>query len=133
MGLQKSPSFDDVGKEKFAERRVSQRLLRRGLLVAVLLLGTVLLIVGSTQLGSRANEEVGGLDGCVFDGTGNPVLADVIYGDQSKKTYENGCFFFAALPPGKGILVITRGTDTWSYDVEITAGQALLMGEIILK
>jgi hypothetical protein len=133
MGLQESPSFDEAEKNKPAKKRLSQQEFRNMMMIAIALLGIGMMIVGAIQLGSQADTEVGGLDGCLFDGAGNPVIAEVIYGDQSKLSYDNGCFFFDALPVGNGQLTIKRGTDTWTYDIQIAPGQAVLMGEIILE
>ena len=133
MGLQESPSFDNLDKRKPQKKRLSQRALRRGLLVAILLLGTVLLIFGGTRLGSRADPEFGGVDGCFVDGVGNPVVADVIYGDQSRQSYADGCFFFETLPSGLGELTVQRGVDMWFFDVSVIAEQATGLGNLVLK
>ena len=133
MGLQESPSFDNLGDtHKPPKKRLSQRALRRGLLVAVLLLGTALLFFGGSRVGSRADTVFGGLDGCLVDGAGNPVMANVIYGDQSRQTYTDGCFFFAMLPSGAGELIVQRGADAWVFDVVIITGEATGLGNVAL-
>jgi hypothetical protein len=133
MALQESPSFDDLGKMKPAKKSISPRKLRRVLLLVIALLGTTLLLFSGSKLGSRVDTHYGGLDGCFVDKAGNPVLVQVVYGDQSRETYADGCFFFPYLEAGQGELLVGDGFEQWSFPVEILAEQAVILGEIVLE
>ncbi|MBT3336867.1 MAG: hypothetical protein HN855_01815 [Anaerolineae bacterium] len=132
MGLQESPSFDDLGKMEPEKKRISSRGLRRGLILAIALLGAALLFFGGTRLGSGADTQYGGLDGCLVSSAGDPIIAEVLYADQSRETYEDGCFFFPYLPSGKGELTVRRGTEDLIYPVKIIAKQAVMLGEVVI-
>ena len=133
MGLENSPSLDNLDSYKPEKKRLSQRDLRRGLLVAVLLLGTALLFLSGIRFGARADTAFGGLDGCLVNGQGNPVAAQVVFGDQSSQSYADGCFFFAALPAGAGELIVRQAGEEQLFPVEIVAGQALMLGDVLVK
>ncbi len=133
MAFEESPSFEDIEKKEPKEKKPFPAWLRRVLFLTVTAFLLVFLLIGGSKLISRSIAPVGGLDGCVLNKSGNPIMAEVSFGQQSKQTYEDGCFFFAALPVGAGELIVHRGNEEYSFQVEIIEGQALMLGDLIIN
>lgn len=131
MAFEESPSFDDLAEEP-KEKKPFPAWLRRVLLLTVVSLLTILLLIGGSRLGSRAAAPVGGLDGCLVNEAGNPVVAEVSFGQQSKQTDEDGCFFFAALPIGTGRLIVHLDEE-YIFPVEVINGQAVRLGDLVVE
>ena len=87
----------------------------------------VVLIVRPDQIDAT----VGGMDGCLTDGRGQPVAASVAIGDQVRSTTADGCFFFAQLPPGtQQLRVQVDGNVVYGQNVNILSGQAVGLNSI---
>jgi hypothetical protein len=73
----------------------------------------------------------GGLDGCLVTSSGVPVTATVWVDNISNPTYEDGCFFFAMLTPGKHQFQIqTEAGIVYTQTVVIPSDQAVGLGTI---
>ncbi len=133
MSFENSPSFDDLEKIKPEKKKPFPHWLRRMLLIAVAVLGSGILLFSGIKLGARASIPPGGLDGCLVNAAGNPVVAEVSFGDQSTESFEDGCFFFYELAAGNGELIIRHGGEDQVFPVEIISGQAVTLGEIAIE
>ncbi len=132
MVFEESPSFEDIEKEEPKEKKPFPAWLKRVLLLTVAAFLVFFLLIGGSKLGSRSAAPIGGLDGCVINKSGSPIMAEVSFGQQSKQTYEDGCFFFAALPVGARELIIHHGNEEYSFQVEIIEGQAVMLGDLMI-
>jgi len=73
----------------------------------------------------------GGMDGCLVTSSGAPVSATVWVDNISRPTYEDGCFFFAALKAGKHqFQVQTAAGIVYTQSVDILSDQAVALGTI---
>lgn len=133
MTLEKSPSFDDLEKKQSEEKKPFPRWVRFVLISTVVLLGSGLLLFGGSKLWARASVPPGGLDGCLVNAVGNPLIAVVKIGQESRQSYEDGCFFFPELPAGKDELVVHTDSKTWTFSVEIISNQAVGLGILTLR
>jgi hypothetical protein len=133
MSLEKSPSFDDLEKRKPEKKNPFPQWLRRVLFIAVAILGGGILLFSGVKLGAHSKIPPGGLDGCLVNAAGNPVVAKMSFGDQSTKSFEDGCFFFHELDAGKGELIVQRGDKNWVFPVEIISGQAVTLEEMVIE
>ncbi|NTU54970.1 MAG: carboxypeptidase regulatory-like domain-containing protein [Anaerolineales bacterium] len=73
----------------------------------------------------------GGLDGCIATSSGAPVAATVWVDNNSRSTFEDGCFFFASLTPGEHqFQVQTEAGIVYIQTVDIPSDQAIGLGII---
>ncbi len=133
MSFENSPSFDDLEKIKPEKKKPFPHWLRRVLLIAVAILGGGILLFSGIKLGARASTPPGGLDGCLVNAAGNPIVAEVSFGDQSTKSFEDGCFFFYELAAGNGELVVQYGGGDQVFPVQIISRQAVTLGELVIE
>jgi hypothetical protein len=77
--------------------------------------------------------EPGGLDGCFLDPDGISIVGSFQAGDQMKILDPDGCFFFAAIPPGTYTAeVFHEGASVWQQSVEIQSGEATGLGTVLV-
>ena len=133
MSLEKSPSFDDLEKIKPEKKNPFPHWLRRVLVLAVAILGSGILLFSGIKLGARASIPPGGLDGCLVNAAGTPLIAEASFGNVSIQSYEDGCFFFHELPAGKGELIVRYSGENWVFPVEIISEQAVTLGEMVIE
>ncbi len=135
MTFEDSPSIDAEPAETSKKINLDPRLIRRILwggigIWLIFLIGMVWLYFQSLP----PKLPYGGLDGCLVSETGEPVMAEIHLANQTRQTYENGCFFFAALQPGQYQLEITTAAgDTWQQSVNILPGEAVLLGQLVIS
>jgi len=104
---------------------------RKILVVLAIVTVFYLLTLIALTVGLRpAQENTGGLDGCLVTADENPLRGQVRVGDVNAATSEDGCFFFASLPAGSHVVEIEAGGATWQQPVTILAGEAVLLGDI---
>lgn len=130
MAFERSPGLDGTPRHRglitwiFNHKRSMYiaSAIASGLLIAML----TFLLIGNQQ----PDPVVGGLDGCITSANG-PVAATVKIADQTAVAQEDGCFFFASVPPGDHPL--TLHLDDGSViqrEVTIVPGQATMLGNI---
>ncbi len=131
MHSERSPGFD---QPKPRMPRITTGWIkrhRRSLWALLAVIVVVDLLVLAVFLSPGMHEEPGGLDGCVATTAGTPLQTTVQVGDQRRTTFADGCFFFAALPPGRHQLRIETATGAISaVAVTIKAGEASGLGVI---
>jgi hypothetical protein len=77
---------------------------------------------------------VGGVDGCLVDSAGEPVLAVITISGAARLTGTDGCFFFPNLQPGIHNMTITLSDKTEvRHAVRISRGRATAMGSILIE
>jgi hypothetical protein len=76
----------------------------------------------------------GGLDGCLVDRMGTPMMATVRVDQATASTYEDGCFFFSILTPGEHqFQVVVEENIVYVQTVNILSDQALGLGTIQIE
>jgi|GEM_PF-1621611 hypothetical protein len=133
MSFEKSPSFDDLEKRKPEKKNPFPHWLLRVLLIAVAVLGSGILLFSGVKLGARASVPPGGLDGCLVNAAGNPIVAEMSFGDQSTESFEDGCFFFYELAAGNSELIVRHGGEDRVFPIEIISGRAVTLGEMVIE
>jgi len=77
---------------------------------------------------------LGGVDGCLVDLTGRPVMAVVTISGASRLTDADGCFFFYNLQPGFHNFTITLSNESeLRQSVRITRKRATHIGDILVE
>lgn len=77
--------------------------------------------------------EPGGLDGCFLDPDGISIVGSFQAGNQMKILDQDGCFFFAAIPPGVYTAeLFNEGVSVWQQSVEIRSGEATGLGTVLV-
>ncbi|HWQ45695.1 MAG TPA: carboxypeptidase-like regulatory domain-containing protein [Longilinea sp.] len=75
----------------------------------------------------------GGLDGCFLDPDGISITGSFQVGDQMKILDQDGCFFFATLPPGTYTgEVYHEGALLWQESIQIQSGEATGLGTVLV-
>lgn len=98
--------------------------------------GMVLLALNLGVLALRATPTItalppGGVDGCIKSANQQPVSATIWADTLTRRTFSDGCFFFAQLAPGEHTLrVVTDGGAEWAQPVTIKSGQAVGLGNV---
>ena len=134
MAFERSPGLDGTPQHRglitwiFDHKRTMYiaSAIAAGLLIAVL----AFLLISSQPRDLVA----GGLDGCIVSPTDDPVAATARIADQTAATQDDGCFFFASVPPGDHTLVLRLDDGTVvQRKVTIVPGQATMLGNITLS
>ncbi len=136
MALEDSPKLDGTSTSSGGKLTQWVYTRRRAILITDGLLFTLLVMFVLLQfLAARPPDlYVGGLDGCLISEDGSPVTATIQIADFSAATYEDGCFFFAALPPGEHLLKgLTEEGFEWTQSAAIASGEATGLGEIVVS
>jgi len=133
MAFDESPEFGESGiKSRPTLRRWLTRH-ERALYAVTGVLSVIVLLLAVRVLGPSFFGEPGGLDGCLANGSGEPVTGTVRVGNVANSVHEDGCFFFAELAPGAHELTIETSDGTiLKQAVEIVPGQAVELGVITL-
>ncbi len=134
MAFEKNPEFRDGGIKSRQSWREwltkNERALFAvtGILLVIVLVLSVRVLGGSLFLG-----EPGGLDGCIVNAAGEPIMGTAQVDASRRPTSADGCFYFAELSPGKHELTIkASGGYVTIQSVEIISGQAFGLGTITL-
>lgn len=134
MAFEKNPEFRDGGIKSRQSWREwltkNERALFAvtGILLVIVLVLSVRVLGGSLFLG-----EPGGLDGCIVNAAGEPMMGTAQVDASRRPTSADGCFYFAELSPGKHELTIkASGGYVTIQSVEIISGQAVGLGTITL-
>lgn len=135
MAFEDSPNLDGSTPARY---QAGNWLFRYRRLILITVIGLTLLLAAFTLLayllGRPPDLGVGGLEGCLAAGDGSPRVAEIRLAGYSKMTGADGCFFFAALPPGNyEMQVLLENGEAWSTPVEIVADQALNLGTLTVK
>jgi len=133
--FENSPSLDANSTSGKKPPRLGAAKVRILLYSLMGLLVVIFLGVVFSHLATRPSElPVGGLDGCVISPDGVPLVSSVEIGKQNKSTFSDGCFFFAAVPPGEYLITIKPSLGgEWSQKITILSGQAVALGEITIS
>jgi hypothetical protein len=135
MAFEKNPEFKDGGIKSQQSWREwlteNERALFAvtGILLVIVLVMSVRVLGGSLFLG-----EPGGLDGCIVNAAGEPMIGTAQVDASQRPTSADGCFYFAELSPGEHELTI-KASDGYVtiQSVEIISGQAVGLGTITLQ
>jgi hypothetical protein len=100
------------------------------LILAFGLLVIDIVIASSFRPGYNDSSLVGGLDGCLVDGSGSALLGTITVSGVKISTDANGCFFYPDLQPGIHNMVIHIGSQDWENAVQIKKGEAHHLGQI---
>jgi|GEM_PF-758299 len=110
-----------------AARRRRLRMLTGGIVALCLLL-----VLYNIYQALNRPPAPGGLEGCLVNLAGGAVSGTVRAGEQTTAAGTDGCFFFAALPPGLTPLKIETTAGSWVRPAEIRSGQAVSLGQVLL-
>jgi hypothetical protein len=67
----------------------------------------------------------GGLEACLVDAAGKPLVTTVRIAGFSRVSGENGCFFFPSIPPGKYQLIVLTPVREVSIPITILPNEAV--------
>lgn len=130
MAFEQSPELDSDGiKSRSSLREMLARNERA--LYALTAILVVIVIVLSLRMLLISSSESGGLDGCITNAAGEPVIGTVRVDSFQRAISADGCFFFAELSPGSHDLFIEIADGApIKQAVTVLAGQAVGLGTI---
>jgi hypothetical protein len=132
MAFEQNPEFGD-GEIKSRQSLHGWLVKNERVLYAVTGILLVVVLALSLRVLGAFSGEPGGLDGCIVNAAGEPVMATARADNTQRLTSADGCFFFPELSPGKHELTIeVSGGSVIRQGVEIVSGQAVGLGTITM-
>jgi len=130
MAFEQSPELGNNGVKSRSSLREMLARNERALYALTAIL-VVVVIVLSMRILLISSSEPGGLDGCIANAAGEPVIGTVRVDSFQRAISADGCFFFAELSPGsqKLFIEIADGSSI-EQAVTVLAGQAVGLGTI---
>lgn len=132
MSLKNSPKIPRHPRPGFDLRAGIRRHRRAWLGVCVALVALNVGLLARQIAPAVTAPPPGGVDGCVRAANQQPIGATIWADDLARRTFADGCFFFARLTPGEHTLrfVADNGV-AWTQTVTIKSGQAVGLGDLL--
>jgi hypothetical protein len=104
----------------------------------ILVLAVIVVLISSAALAILLVPAIyatppGGLEGCLINTSGAPLVTTVRSGTISAATDANGCFFFPSLPAGGQQLIVTTPAREVNLPVTIVSNEATSLGTITIN